>query len=173
MSLNQPALLLAHAESGAPRDSSVQPHSRGNQSTSPDSTRPSSSPIKSLILSSVIQQEDSSPSHPYSSSEDSLPGVTGNELGLVIENMSLKSSEDRLVNFGDRSHQLYLSPSRDNAAGADEQASQGHNSNSVPGDDKEASCLAVAYSSDVSGEVMSEPQPASTLNIPQRAWVPH
>ncbi|KAL3526846.1 hypothetical protein ACH5RR_011502 [Cinchona calisaya] len=176
-SLNQPALLLAHAESGAPRDSHVQSHSRSNYSTSPDSTRSLGSPRKALISSSGIQQEGSSPSHPHSSSEDSLPGVSVNGHGLDIENMSLRSSEGRLVKSGDRSGQLYSSPSRDNAVGTDEHSSPGHNrttsassthSNSVPDGDNEPPSQEVACSSDVSGEVTTEPQPTSTLSTPQR-----
>lgn len=177
MSLNQTALLLAHAESGVPKDSHVQPHSTRNRSTSPDSTRSLGSPTGSLISSSVIQQEGSPPSHPHSSSEDSLPGVAGNGHGLDSENMPRRSSEERLVNSGDRSGQLYSSPSRDNSAGADEQSSQGHNrtqsdssthSNSMPGDGDEAPSQGLAYGSDVSGEVASEPRPAPNLVSPQR-----
>lgn len=183
MNLNQPALLLA--ESGVARDSQGQAHLRVNLSTSPDSTRSLSSPRNNVISSSGIQQEGSrSPSiHPRSSSEDSLPGVAGNEHGLDIEKMSLRSSEDRLDNSGDRNGQhLITSPTRENVSRTDERSALGHNrstsassnlsnsnsSQAMTGDGNEVVSHAVAYSSDVSGEVMSEPQPRAGSTTPQR-----
>lgn len=177
MCLNQPAL-LHDAYSAGVRDSHVQGHLRVNLSTSPDSTRSLSSPRKNVMSSSGIQQEGSrSPSiHPRSSSEESLPGVTG--IGLDIESMSLRDSDDRLDNSGDRSCQSLTSPSRDNVPRVDERSNVGHNrsisassnisnsnsSQGMTGDGNEVPSNAVAYSSDVSGEVMSEPQPTAGLS---------
>lgn len=177
MCLNQPAL-LHDAYSAGVRDSPVQGHLRVNLSTSPDSTRSLSSPRKNVMSSSGIQQEGSrSPSiHPRSSSEESLPGVTG--IGLDIESMSLRNSDDRLDNSGDRSCQSLTSPSRDNVPRVDERSNVGHNrsisassnisnsnsSQGMTGDGNEVPSNSVAYSSDVSGEVMSEPQPTAGLS---------
>ncbi|CAK9186293.1 unnamed protein product [Ilex paraguariensis] len=189
MSLNQPTSLLTDAESGATSDSPVFPHSRNNQSTSPDTIRSIGSPGRNLISSSEIHREVSSPLHPRSSSEDSLSGVAEKGHGLDIERILLESSEDSLANSGERSldsgGQLSMSPSRkefSSNAGADKQSSMGHNrtisassahsnsnvSQGMPGDSNEVSSEATTYSTDSSGEATSEPQPAAMLTAPQR-----
>uniref|UniRef100_A0A5B7AXU0 RING-type E3 ubiquitin transferase n=1 Tax=Davidia involucrata TaxID=16924 RepID=A0A5B7AXU0_DAVIN len=185
MRLNQPSSLTL-ADSGAPRDSHILP-SRGNQPMLPDSARSMGSPGKNLISSSGIYREGTSPSHPRSSSEDSSSGVAGNGHGLDIGRISLRSSEDKLANSGERTSdsggQSPISPSRkefSSASGADEQLSQGHNriasasstlsnanfSEGMPGDGNEVFSHATAYNSDTSGEVTSEPQAGTTLNTP-------
>ncbi|XP_059644696.1 U-box domain-containing protein 4 isoform X2 [Cornus florida] len=188
MSLNQPSS-LSHPESGAPRDLHILPHSRANQPISPRSPRSMGSPGKNLISSSGIHREGTSPSHPRSSSEDSLPGVAGNGHGLDIGRTSVTNSEDRLVNSEERSldscSQPPISPSRkelSSASGPDEQSSQGHNrtvsasstlsnanfSQGTPGDGNEVPSQVTAYSSDTSGEVTSEPLATTTSTTPQR-----
>ncbi|KAG5611070.1 hypothetical protein H5410_022351 [Solanum commersonii] len=49
------------------------------------------SPRKSLISSTINQRKGSSPSHPHSSLDDSLPGVANNMLGLDVERILIKS----------------------------------------------------------------------------------
>uniref|UniRef100_A0A5B7AY94 RING-type E3 ubiquitin transferase n=1 Tax=Davidia involucrata TaxID=16924 RepID=A0A5B7AY94_DAVIN len=187
-SLYQPSS-LTHAESGAPRDSHILPHSRSNQPILTDSARSMGSPGNNLMSSSGFHQEGTSPSHPRSSSEGSLSGVAGNGHALDIGRISLRSSEDRLGNSGERTldsgGQHPTSPSREefsSASGVDEQLSQGHNrtasasstlsnsnfSQGTPGDGNEAFSHATAYSSDTSGEVTSEPQATTTLTSPRR-----
>ncbi|CAK9138424.1 unnamed protein product [Ilex paraguariensis] len=189
LSFNQPASLLTHAESGATRDLHVFPSLRSNQSTSPELAGSLGSPGKNLVSSSAIHREGTSPLHPRSSSVDSLSGVAGNGHGLDTERISLRISEDRLANSGERSldsgEQLSMTLSRNefsDNAGADGQSSQGHNrtmsasstlsdsnfSQGTPEDGNEVSSQAAAYITDASGEVTSESQPITTLTAPQR-----
>ncbi|KAL2525277.1 U-box domain-containing protein 4 [Abeliophyllum distichum] len=179
VSLNQPSPFLVHVESGGAR--------RINHSTPPDPTRSLGSPINNLILPNGVRREGSSPSHLHSSSEDSLPGadVNGNELD--IERMSLRSSDDRSDHSEERilnsGGQLSTSPSRNNVAGAEEWSSQGHNrtnsassthsnsniSQGTPAEGNQVSLLqGAAYVRNDSKELKSDPQPASSLNAPQR-----
>ncbi|KAK4706548.1 hypothetical protein R3W88_033901 [Solanum pinnatisectum] len=53
-----------------------------------------SSPRKSLISSRINQREGSSPSHPHSLLDDSLPRVANNMLALNVERISIKFSEE-------------------------------------------------------------------------------
>ncbi|KAK9285138.1 hypothetical protein L1049_024323 [Liquidambar formosana] len=192
VNLTQSSPLLAHAESGAPRDSNILPASRGNQPMLPESTLSIGLPGKNLISSGGSHQEGTSPSHPRSSSEGSLSDVAGNGHGLDIGRISLMSSEDRLANLEERGMdsggQPSMSPSRNefsNAIGADEQLSHGHtrtasassalsNANfspGTPGDANEvssASTYPTAYNSDNSGEVTAGPPAVATLITPQR-----
>ncbi|XP_059280550.1 U-box domain-containing protein 4-like isoform X1 [Lycium ferocissimum] len=100
LSLNQPSSLITHADSGASRDTHVFPLTRDKNSLSPDSAQSLGSPRKSLISSSVSQREESSASHPRSSSEDSLPGIDGNVLAFDVERINIRS-EDRMAHSGE------------------------------------------------------------------------
>ncbi|XVE87041.1 hypothetical protein DITRI_Ditri18aG0084000 [Diplodiscus trichospermus] len=170
MSLNQPYPLLVHAESGLPRDSNSFPHSRSSQPMSPESR-------------STGHREGTSPLHPHSTSEGSLPGIAGNGEVLDVARISLNSAEDRSTleqRGSDPVGQAPMSPS--NNAG---QSSQNHtrsasasstlsNSDFPQGavgeanETSEVSTHIATYSSDVSGEVKSEPQPAASSAIPHR-----
>ncbi|XVF61287.1 hypothetical protein PTKIN_Ptkin08bG0118200 [Pterospermum kingtungense] len=182
MNLNQPYPLLVPAESGLPRDSNSFPHSRSSQPMSPESTSTGQSG-KNLITSSGLHREGTSPLHPRSTSEGSLPGIAGNEEDLDVARISLDSGEDgsTLEQRGsDSVAQAPMSPP--NNAG---QSSQNHTrsasaSSALPNSDfpqgavgdanetsEEPTHLA-AYSSDVSGEVKCDPQPAPSSAIPQR-----
>ncbi|EOX91593.1 hypothetical protein QUC31_003197 [Theobroma cacao] len=186
MSLNQPSPLLVHAESGLPRDSNSFPHSRSSQPVSPES-RPTGSSGKNLIISSGLHQEGTSPLHPCSTSEGSLPGVAGNGECLDVARITLNSAEDRSnleQENRDSVGQPSMSPSSIEFHSAG-QSSQNHTrsdsasstlSNSdfprgVVGDaneTSEGSTQLAAYSSDGSGEVKSDTQPAASSAIPQR-----
>ncbi|XVF15473.1 hypothetical protein REPUB_Repub09cG0156600 [Reevesia pubescens] len=181
-SLNQPYPLLVHAESGLPRDSNSFPHSRSSQPMSPES-RSTGQSGKNLITSSGLHREGTSPLHPRSTSEGSLPSITGNGEGLDVARISIKSAEDR-SNLEQRSSDLVGQPpmSPSNNAG---QSSQNHTrsdsaSSALSNSDfprvavgdanetSEGSTHLEAYRSDVSGEVKSDPQPAASSAIPQR-----
>ncbi|XP_052196260.1 U-box domain-containing protein 4-like [Diospyros lotus] len=189
MSLNQPSS-LADGETITPKDPRVLPHSRSHRPISPDSGR-STSLGKNLFSSSGILGEGTSPSHPRSASEGSLPVVAGNSHGFGIARLSLNGSEDRSANSEEQSMESSsrppTSPSKEHstasgASAADEQSSSGHKltasssnvlgnvnvSQGLSADGNEDSSRATAYGSDASGELTSEPQAASTLNIPQR-----
>ncbi|KAK6258609.1 Armadillo - like 3 [Theobroma cacao] len=186
MSLNQPSPLLVHAESGLLRDSNSFPHSRSSQPVSPES-RPTGSSGKNLIISSGLHQEGTSPLHPCSTSEGSLPGVAGNGECLDVARITLNSAEDRSnleQENRDSVGQPSMSPSSIEFHSAG-QSSQNHTrsdsasstlSNSdfprgVVGDaneTSEGSTQLAAYSSDGSGEVKSDTQPAASSAIPQR-----
>ncbi|KAK4725710.1 hypothetical protein R3W88_030627 [Solanum pinnatisectum] len=149
LSLNQPSSLLAHADSGMPRDTQGFPLPRGHHSSSPDSARSLSSPRKSLISSSMTQREGLSPSHPYSSLDDSLPGVASNMLALDVERISIKSSEEWMAHSGEiNSHGHCM-------LAANEHSLVGHN--------RTTSAAAATDASDV-----SESQPAASLSVLQR-----
>uniref|UniRef100_A0A3Q7G4M0 Uncharacterized protein n=1 Tax=Solanum lycopersicum TaxID=4081 RepID=A0A3Q7G4M0_SOLLC len=119
----------------------------------------------SLISSSINQREGSSPSHPRSSLDDSLPGVANNMLGLDAERILSNSSEEQMDNFGEtNSHghsilaaneHLLVGPNRNTLA-----SSTLSNSNflpTIPGDGNEViSSLA---------EGVSEYQPSALLSI--------
>ncbi|KAI3669768.1 hypothetical protein L6452_41163 [Arctium lappa] len=148
-----------------------------NQPKSPDSVRAMGSPGKSLISSSGTHHEGSSPvHHVQSSSEDSLADRTenGHELVVVAE-----SGEQSLDSGGQSSKE-----STAGGAGMDEKLSEGHqrtistssthsNTNfsqelSREANEEAAAQAATAYSSDASGEVAAEPQPAATTPTPPR-----
>ncbi|TQE07249.1 hypothetical protein C1H46_007159 [Malus baccata] len=185
------AHLLGQAEPGAPKDSSIFPHSRVSQSMSPESTRSTGSPSKNLFSSGPLYQERSSPLHPRSTSEGSLPGIVGTRQDLDIERISLANSEDRSANLEERSIDLdsqhSMSPSRDDLPNSIEveQSSQSHNrtasassvlsnancSQGTPVNGNGALQVSTSlsgYSSDASGELKSEPQAVATLPPQQR-----
>ncbi|XP_019240356.1 PREDICTED: U-box domain-containing protein 4-like isoform X2 [Nicotiana attenuata] len=175
LSLNQPCSLLAHADSGVPRDTQGFPLPRGNHSSSPDSTRSLSSPRKSLISPSINQREGSSPSHPRSSSDDSLPGVASNMLALDVGRISIKSSEERMAHSGE------INSIGHSMLAADEHSLVGHNrttsapstlSNSnfspaISGDGNEVSSRSAAAATDASGDLL-ESRPAAPLSVLRR-----
>ncbi|XVF17577.1 hypothetical protein REPUB_Repub10bG0135500 [Reevesia pubescens] len=182
MSLNQPYPLLVHAESGFPRDSNSFPHSRSSQPMSPES-RSAGQSGKNLITSSGLHREGTSPLHPRSTSEGSLPGIVGNGEGLDVARISLNSAEDRsnLEQRGsDSVGQLPMSPSHNagqssqNHTRSDSVSSTLSNSDSprvAVGDANEiseGSTHLAAYGSGVSGEVKSDLLPAASSAIPQR-----
>ncbi|CAH9083020.1 unnamed protein product [Cuscuta epithymum] len=121
-------------ECSAPRNNHIFPHSRANNSTSPDSSRSfgSPSPRKDSFSSTAIQIETTSRPRPHSSSEEeSLAGSGGNRLD--VEQMSLESSEDgNPENSGKRSidsishFSMPLSTSHVSSAD-DEDLHHGHN----------------------------------------------
>ncbi|XP_060174135.1 U-box domain-containing protein 4-like isoform X2 [Lycium barbarum] len=155
--------LLAHADSGVPRDTQGFPLPRGNHSSSPDSARLLSSPRKSLISSSVNQREGSSP-------EGSLPGVASNMLALDVERISIKSSEERMAHSGE------INSHGHSMLAADEHFLVGHNrttsapstlsdsnfSPAISGDGNDVFSRSAAAATDTSGDV-SESQPAVPL----------
>ncbi|KAL7189863.1 hypothetical protein ACSBR1_039487 [Camellia fascicularis] len=167
MSLNQ-------AENITLRDPHSLPHARSNQPLSPDSTRSTGSLGNNLI----------------SSSEGSLPAVSGNGHRLDAARLSLNNSEDSPSHSVERSlesaNQAISSTSiieQSSASGVDEQLAQGHNrtasasstlsnvniAQGISADGNEvSSSQAIAYNSDASGELTSEPQAATTLTTPQR-----
>nr|GLL43363.1 U-box domain-containing protein 4-like [Ipomoea trifida] len=178
LNVNQSSSHVAHVDSSAPRDIHIFSHSRANNSTSPDSAHCLDSP-------SAIQREESSPSHPRSSSEESLPGIAGDDLGLDVERMSLEGSEDRLANSGDRSmnsvSHFSMPLSMNSVSSADENSHQGHNrTTSAPStlsnsnfsranahDGNEVSSPTTA-STEASMEVASESRRAATLAASRR-----
>ncbi|KAA8531611.1 hypothetical protein F0562_006320 [Nyssa sinensis] len=157
-STSQPSS-ITHAESGAPRDSHILPHSRSNQPILPDSVRSMGSPGNNLISSSGVHQEGTSPSHAHSSSEG-----------------------ERTVDSGGQQPTSSSRKESSSASGAEEQLSQGHNrtasesstisnsnfSQGTPGDGNEVFSHATAYNSDTSGEVTSEPRATTTSTTPRR-----
>lgn len=170
---NKPSSLLANAESGVVR--------RVSNSGTPDRSLGSAGSAPSI----AAHREGTSPSHPRLLSEDSLVEATVNGLVLDAERVSPRSSEDRSDHSGDRSLNLggplLMSPPRNGGAGTDELL-QGHNrtnsasstvsnsnmSQGTAADGNEVGSHASAYASDASGELTTEPQPAASLNAPQR-----
>lgn len=178
MNLNIPSSLLKHAVSGAPRDSQM----------AADSTNSSGSPGKNLISSSVSNREGTSPSHPRSSSEDSLSEEADNGHGLNIDSMSPRRSENRQANSGDKSldsgSQITMSPTgelpsvlrpngplsqvHNRTSSASSTLSNANFSQGIPSDSNEASSQVTPYGNDDSGELTSERQSAATLSSAQR-----
>ncbi|KHG13263.1 U-box domain-containing 4 -like protein [Gossypium arboreum] len=147
MNLNQPHPLLVHesksAESGLRKDSNSFLHSRSSQSMSPKSWSRSQSG-KNLITSSGLHWEAASLIHPCSTSEGSLPGITEDR-----SNVEQRGCES----VG----QPPMSPS--------------HFPGGAVGDSSETSersTHVTASSSDISGEMKSDPQPAASAATPQR-----
>lgn len=172
MNLNIPSL-LKHAASGAPRDSQM----------AADSTHSSGSPGKNLISSSVTNREGTSPSHPRSSSEDSLSEEAENGHGLNMDSMSPRRSENRQANSGDKSldsgSQITMSPTgelpngpfsqvHNRTSSASSTLSNANFSQEIPSDSNEASSQVTAYGNDDSGELTSERRSAATLSSAQR-----
>ncbi|KAE8701184.1 U-box domain-containing protein 4 [Hibiscus syriacus] len=179
ISVNQSYPLLVAAESGLPRDSN---------SFAPRSSQPFSPELwsrgqagKNLVTSSGIHQEGTSPLHPRSASEGSMPGIAGNGEGLDVARTSPNSSVDS-SELEKRYNNFVGEPpvSASNNAG---QSSQNHtrsvsassalsNSDSprgAVGETNETSeTHLTAYNSDVSGEVKSDPQPTVSSVVPQR-----
>ena len=164
LNLNQSSPLLAHAESGAPRDAYSVPHSRASQSMSPESTRLGGSPGNNLISSGGIHREGTSPSHPRSRSEGSLSSVAGNGHGSDIE--------DRTVNSVAQPSTLASRKESSNSIGSDENLPRTASASTLPSNaNSSEGMLGIdrAYSSDVSGEMTPEPQAAAAnLTTPQR-----
>lgn len=182
VNLTHSSPLLIHAESVAPRDSNILPHSRGNNSRSTDSVRSLGSPGKNLMLSAGSHREATSPLHPRSSSEGSLSGVAGNGHGLDIGRIVI-NSEDGSSNLEetrmDSGGQHSMSPSRKEFS-YNEQLSHSHNrtasasstvsnQNFPEGTQGDANDVS-PYSSDASGEVTADSPVAATATIttPQR-----
>ncbi|TYI02092.1 hypothetical protein ES332_A11G247100v1 [Gossypium tomentosum] len=177
--------LLLHAESGLSRDSSSVPCSRSSQPISPES-RSTSQTDKNLITSSGLNREGTSPLHPRSTSEGSLPAIDGNGEYLDVARISLSSAEEgsNLEQRGSESvGQPPLSPSINefhnngqsslNHARSDSASSTLSNSDfpQGPGGDANESLEASTHlraNSDVNGEVKSDPQPVASSAIPQR-----
>ncbi|XP_050205468.1 U-box domain-containing protein 4 [Mercurialis annua] len=188
---NQPSPLLVHAESGTPRGSHIFQHSRGNQPMSPGSTRSTDSPGRNWVSSNGVRREGTSPHHPRSTSEGSLSGVVGSELGLDMARMSLTSSEERSTNLQERNIDSVIhhsmSPSRNefsNSVRANEPISQSHSRNAsassinastnysqgAQGDTNESSEVLnhlTSYSSDTSGEVKAERRASTASDSPR------
>ncbi|GMJ08027.1 plant U-box 4 [Hibiscus trionum] len=179
ISLNQSYPFLVAAESVLPRDSnSFTP--RSSQPLSPES-RSRGQAGKNLVTSSGIHREGTSPLHPRSTSEGSMPDIAGNGEGLDVARISLDSAEDSSKleqRYNDSVGEPPVSPS--NNVG---QSSQNHTrsvsaSSALPNSDSPRGAVGdanetsethlAAYSSDVSGEVKSDPQPAVSSAVPQR-----
>ncbi|KAK8717455.1 hypothetical protein V6N13_044724 [Hibiscus sabdariffa] len=178
-SLNQSYPLLVATESGLPRDSNnFTP--RSSQPLSPES-QPRGQAGKNLVTSSGLHREGTTPLHPRSTSEGSLPGIAGNGEGSDVARLSVNSAEDNSEleqMYNDSVGEPPVSPS--NNAG---HSSQNHTrsvsaSSTLPtsdspraagGDANETSeSHLTAYNSDVSGEVKSDPQPTVSSAVPQR-----
>ncbi|KAL4377529.1 hypothetical protein GQ457_02G008140 [Hibiscus cannabinus] len=178
-SLNQSYPLLVATERGLPRDSNnFTP--RSSQPLSPESQSRGQAG-KNLVTSSGIHREGTTPLHPRSTSEGSLPGIAGNGEGLDVARLSVNSAEDNSEleqMYNDSVGEAPVSPS--NNAG---HSSQNHTrsvsaSSTLPnsdspraagGDPNETSESHItAYNSDVSGEVKSDPQPTVSSAVPQR-----
>ncbi|KAL7189898.1 hypothetical protein ACSBR1_039522 [Camellia fascicularis] len=152
MSLNQ-------EENITLRDPHSLPHARSNQPLSPDSTRSTGSLGNNLI----------------SSSEGSLPAVSGNGHGLDTARLSLNSSEDSPSHSVERSlesaNQAISSTSiieQSSASGVDEQLAQGHNRTASASSTLSNVNIAQGFRLMATRELTSEPQAATTLTTPQR-----
>ncbi|KAH1072993.1 hypothetical protein J1N35_025321 [Gossypium stocksii] len=126
-------------ESGLPRDSNSFLPPRSSQLLSPESW---SRAGKNLVTSNGLHHKGTSPLHPRSTSESSLPTIAGNRGGLDVARISLNSVEDR-----SKLEQRY--------------------SNSI-GEPLVSLSNNIAYNSDASGEVKSDAQPTVSLAILQR-----
>ncbi|KAL4366767.1 hypothetical protein GQ457_05G007450 [Hibiscus cannabinus] len=179
ISLNQSYPFLVAAESSLPRDSnSFTP--RSSQPLSPES-RSRGQAGKNLVTSSGINREGTSPLHPRSTSEGSMPDIGGNGEGLDVARISLNSAEDSSEleqRYSDSVGEPPVSPSNNIR-----QSSQNHTrsvsaSSVLPNSDSPQGAVGdanetsethlAAYNSDVSGEVKSDPQPTVSSAIPQR-----
>ncbi|WMV25718.1 hypothetical protein MTR67_019103 [Solanum verrucosum] len=112
----------------------------------------------SLISSTINQRKGSSPSHPHSSLDDSLPGVANNMLGLDVERILIRSSEERMGNFGEpNSHSLV---GHNRTTSATNTLSNSNFSPTIPGNGNEVFSR--------SAEDVSESQPAAPLFVLQK-----
>ncbi|XP_031395775.1 U-box domain-containing protein 4-like [Punica granatum] len=178
MSSNHPSPLLAHADCGA---------LLGNHTMSPESVRVTGSPIRnSTGFGGTMPRGRSSPLHPRSPSDGSLPRLVGNGQGLDIGRLSRAASEESSTNLEDTTDldgQPSLSPPRKDSSNADDHMLRSHkravsassahpNGNISQGDVRDANGSGPAsnqlrgYSSDASGEV--KPEAASNMSTPQR-----
>ncbi|KAK5775438.1 hypothetical protein PVK06_043331 [Gossypium arboreum] len=87
INLDQSHPLLVHAESGLPRDSNSFPPPRISQPLSPES-RSRGQAGKNLVTSSGLHHKGTSPLHPRSTSESSLPAIAGNGGGGCCKNIT-------------------------------------------------------------------------------------
>ncbi|XVF59331.1 hypothetical protein PTKIN_Ptkin07bG0267200 [Pterospermum kingtungense] len=186
MSLNQPYPLLVNAESVLPRDSNSFLHSRSSQPISPESWSTGQFG-KNLITSSGLHREGTSPVHPRSTSEDSLPDIAGNAESLDVARITLNSSADKSnleKRDSDSLGQSTMSPSSKEFHNA-EQSSQNHTRSASASsmlsnpdfhlgavadayETSEESTHLAAYIGDGSGEVKSDPKPAASSALQQR-----
>ncbi|CAA2972508.1 U-box domain-containing 4-like [Olea europaea subsp. europaea] len=156
---------------------------RAHHSTAADPTVSLSSPIKRSISTNGFLREVSSASHPHSLSENSLSGAGIDENDtLDIGRISMRCCEDTTDHSGERSlntgDKLSMSPSRDSDAYGEELSFYGminldactlsnfNSSHGTPGVGNDVALQDAAYCSDASGELISEPQPASNLGAP-------
>ncbi|TMW85333.1 hypothetical protein EJD97_023314, partial [Solanum chilense] len=119
----------------------------------------------SLILSSINQREGSSPSHPRSSLDDSLPGDATNMLGLDAERILSNSSEEQMDNSGETNslghsilvanEHLLVGPNRTTSASIT--LSNSNFIPTIPGDGNEV----ISSSADD----VSESQPSALLSV--------
>ncbi|KAE8704872.1 U-box domain-containing protein 4 [Hibiscus syriacus] len=179
ISLNQSYPLIVAAESGLPRDSnSFTP--RSSQPLSPE-PRSRSQAGKKLVTSCGIHREGTSPLHPCSTSEGSLPGIAGNGEGLDFARISINSSEDnsKLEQwYNDSVGEPPVSPSNNAGHSSQNHSRSGSASSALPNSDSPRGSIGdanetseshfAAYNTDVSGEVKSDPQPTVSTAIPQR-----
>ncbi|TYJ47207.1 hypothetical protein E1A91_A02G172200v1 [Gossypium mustelinum] len=174
MNLNQPHPLLVHesksAESGLRKDSNSFLHSRSSQSMSPKSWSPSQSG-KNLITSSGLHREAASLIHPCSTSEGSLPGITEDRSNVEqrgCESVGQPPMSPSRKEFHNTGH------SSQNHTRSDSTSSSLSNSDFPGGavgdssETSERSTHVTASSSDISGEMKSDPQPAASAATPQR-----
>ncbi|KAE8671454.1 U-box domain-containing protein 4 [Hibiscus syriacus] len=177
--LNQSYPLLVAAESGLSRDSnSFTP--RNSQPLSPE-PRSRGQAGKKLVTSSGIHREETSPQHPCSTSEGSLPGIAGNGEGLDVARISINSAEGNSKleqRYNDSVGELPVSPSNNAGHSSQNHSRSGSTSSALPNSDSPRGSVGdanesseshfAAYNSDVSGEVKSDPQPTASTAVPQR-----
>ncbi|MBA0793869.1 hypothetical protein Gohar_018249, partial [Gossypium harknessii] len=174
MNLNQPHPLLVHesksAESGLRKDSNSFLHSRSSQSMSPKSWSPSQSG-KNLITSSGLHRKATSLIHPRSTSEGSLPGITEDRSNVEQRGsesvgqppMSPSRKEFHNTGHSSQNHTRSDSTSSSLSDSVFPGGAVGDNSET-----SERSTHVAASSSDISGEMKSDPQPAASAATPQR-----
>ncbi|PWA90727.1 RING/U-box superfamily protein with ARM repeat domain-containing protein [Artemisia annua] len=140
-----------------------------NQPKSPDSAWVTGSPVKSLISSSGVHQEGTSPvHHVQSSSEDSLPGLPENghelpELGeLNLDSGGQSSTGAGITEKSSEGHQRTVSTSSTHS-NTNFSQELSHEAN-----EESATQAASAYSSDASGELPPERRPVATAPTPRR-----
>ncbi|KAK4766791.1 hypothetical protein SAY87_008433 [Trapa incisa] len=148
MSLNQPSLPLAHADSGK---------LLGNHTMSSEPVRVTDSPVK------TVPRESNSPLHPRPPSDSAVPRVVGNGQGIDIGRSSFDSSTN-LEDITDLDGQTSISPPR-KESNADDSLSRGA-ARDMNGSGSLASNHSRGYSSDPSGEM--KPEAASNLSSSQR-----
>ncbi|GAB4849025.1 hypothetical protein Ancab_003837 [Ancistrocladus abbreviatus] len=186
MNLNQPLAVLGQMDSGPLKELHMIPSSRGNQSSSPESTQSTVTEAINSSLSPRAHCEGTSPPHSHSRRESNLTNVIGNEHGVDMGRISLEDrlsySEERAI---DSNYQASTSPSRkelSDALGSHEHLSQRHSRNPsdssvasetnlprrLSGDANHVSQSPAAYSSDGSGELPKETLAAPPVSNPER-----